>query len=77
MERHKDRGDAYKIMNFADLQLFCEESLLKMSEIMQSRFNKRYINEITLLFQKLMDTSEILEEWKKFQNSWLYLDNVY
>jgi hypothetical protein len=29
------------------------------------------------MFDVLMTTSNIVEEWKKFQRTWLYLDKIF
>ncbi len=77
LARHKDRNDAWKLVELEDVQTALDESLTNISNILGNRYVKRLQAEAEAWQQKLNVISDTLEAWKEFQRAWLYLDNIF
>jgi hypothetical protein len=54
-----------------------DEQLTTLSNIQGSRYVKRLSTKVNSLHEKLIIASDTLEQWKRCQRSWMYLDKIF
>jgi dynein heavy chain, axonemal len=54
-----------------------DEELTNLSNIQGSRYVKRLATEVNSLHEQLIIASDTLEQWKRCQRAWIYLDKIF
>jgi dynein heavy chain len=76
VEQHKNTSSSV-VKGFDMVETILDEHLSTSGAMMINPYNKYFINDISDWFTKMQTISFVVEEWRKFQAQWAYLQPIF
>ena len=76
LQKFKETG-SYIIISFEAIENFLDQHLSETQSLLVNPFKKPYLKEIEEWFDNMVLVSNVIEEWKRFQTQWCYLQPIF
>jgi dynein heavy chain len=77
VQKYGQKDDQWILSGIDKTQATMDEELTNLSNIQGSRYVKRLATEVNSSHEQLIIASDTLEQWKRCQRAWIYLDKIF